>query len=139
LSEDGEAPVMLLEWREQYALGIPAVDHEHRELIGLINETYARSRQRGAAHGLTADSLGELLSRISAHFALEERFMREAGYDEYAAHKADHEGLLDQLRDIMEAVEADGYPAGELGRDLDGWFTVHFRTHDARLHRRLHP
>ena len=28
----------LIEWRDKFQLGIPAVDHEHRELINLINE-----------------------------------------------------------------------------------------------------
>ena len=27
----------LLQWKSEYAIGIDAVDHEHRELIDLIN------------------------------------------------------------------------------------------------------
>ena len=27
----------LIEWKEQYSLGVPAVDHEHRALVDLIN------------------------------------------------------------------------------------------------------
>lgn len=61
--------------------------------------------------------------------------MRDAGYDALAAHKSEHEALLDDLRDIMDRVEDDGsYDHERLARDLDDWFTVHFRTQDARLH-----
>ena len=28
----------LLQWKDQYSVGIEAVDHEHRELIDLINK-----------------------------------------------------------------------------------------------------
>ena len=30
----------LLQWKDQYAIGIDAVDHEHRELIDLINKLH---------------------------------------------------------------------------------------------------
>ena len=41
-SEGARAP--LLAWRSEYSLGIPDVDHEHRELFDLINErTHASS------------------------------------------------------------------------------------------------
>lgn len=61
--------------------------------------------------------------------------MRDARYDALPEHKSDHESLLDQLRDIMDKVEDDGsYDRERLSRDLERWFTEHFRTHDARLH-----
>ena len=53
--------------------------------------------------------LGEIYERILAHFALEEKIMRKAGYDGFATHK----------------------------QDLDRWFPSHFRTHDAILHHEL--
>ena len=31
----------LLHWRDEFRIGIDEVDHEHQELIGLINETHA--------------------------------------------------------------------------------------------------
>ena len=81
--------------------------------------------------------LGDIYAQISAHFALEEKYMRESRYPEFAAHKEDHEKLLDELRDIMDRVEDDGdYDDERLAHELERWFTEHFRTHDARLHRR---
>jgi hemerythrin len=48
---------------------------------------------------------------FSAHFALEERFMREHGYDQLALHKADHERLLDEIREIMDDIRMIGRSA----------------------------
>ncbi len=127
----------LIDWKEEFALGIPAVDHEHRELIALINEAHAERRRDGAPEAIAA-FLGEIHARISAHFALEEKVMRERRYDRYTEHKRDHERLLDGIRDIMDAYE-DGtlFEETEFARTLESWFVTHFATHDARLHRHL--
>jgi hemerythrin-like metal-binding protein len=121
-------------WRDEYSVGNPAVDHEHRELIDLVAALQERIEASAAPEVLEA-AFGDLLRGISAHFALEESFMRRHAYDAMAGHKADHERLLDDLRDIMDG----GAPEGpeRLAARLESWFAEHFRTHDARLHGRL--
>lgn len=66
--------------------------------------------------------------------------MTRARYDQLAPHKTDHERLLDSLRDIMDRAETTDAATGlRLTAVLEAWFVDHFRTHDARLHRRLGP
>jgi len=127
----------LIEWKSHYSVGVEAVDHEHREMIDLINEVHERLIA-GAKEPDVSAFLGEIFRAISAHFALEERFMRAHRYDQVEQHKQAHEELLEDIRDIMDGYEAD--PEGSsklLSGKLDAWFTDHFKTHDARLHRRL--
>ncbi len=125
----------LIEWRDEFSVGVPAVDHEHRELLELIND--AHSGLGAGDDGVTA-FLGEIYVKIAAHFALEERIMRDRHYDQYREHKADHEKLLDDLRDIMDAYEIKHrYDEAQLAERLGSWFGLHFRTHDARLHKHL--
>ena len=96
-----DGTMTLLQWKDRYSVGIAAVDHEHKELIDLINRLYdewVKGGPRGSVEGF----FGDLYKGISAHFALEERFMRERGYDQLTAHKNDHERLLDEIRDIMD-------------------------------------
>ena len=128
----------LIDWKDEFAIGIPAVDFEHRELIELINQLHAQLTQPGAPPDAVADFLGEINGRIGAHFALEEKEMRDRHYDQLAIHKADHERLLDEIRDLMDQYEDNqGFSEQELARRLNGWFAVHFSSHDARLHRHL--
>jgi len=128
-----------IEWKPEFSVGDPAVDHEHRELIGLVNRTVGAIIDRRPEADIES-GFGDLLRAISAHFALEERQMREARYDALVQHKADHERLLDLLRDIMDGTpEAPEASTDRLVATLEAWFGDHFRVHDSRLHRRLGP
>ena len=122
----------LITWRDEFSVGVAAVDLEHRELIDLINGLEAEM-QECASQSTVVETLGEIFARISAHFALEEKLMRDTGYDGLSAHKKDHE-----LLDVIDRVDGAGrYDRAGLSRDLDRWFSDHFRTHDARLHQML--
>ncbi len=125
-----------IEWRADFATGIPDVDHEHRELIEWINRTLAACGQSGDTKAAVTDLLGEIFARISAHFALEEHVMKSRGYDQFTDHKRDHERLLDEIRDIMDEHEAGSQVIEErLAARLTPWFSDHFRIQDARFHR----
>jgi len=127
----------LIAWDDRFSVGVASVDHEHRELIGLVNETYDRLK-RTDADITVPDFLGEIYARISAHFALEENLMRTNDYAYFGEHKADHERLLDEIRDIMDDYEDRRiFDAEQFSQRLGVWFTGHFSTHDARLHRML--
>ena len=127
----------LLDWKSEFSVGIESVDFEHRKMIAMINELYDELMQHRDADSIE-QFLGDIHAAISAHFALEERMMREAGYVEFEAHKDDHEELLDQIRGMMEEFHADpnnGFAL--LGASLADWFQVHFASYDARLHGQL--
>lgn len=128
----------LIVWRKEFDTGVAEVDHEHRELVELINQLHEQIGA-DAPRQKVGDFLGEVFTKISAHFALEETVMRKHNYDEYADHKADHEKLLDDLRDIMDDFEA-GTGADykkALSAAVRDWFVNHFKTKDARLHKKL--
>jgi hemerythrin len=124
----------LLTWKPEYSVGIDAIDHEHQQLIETINELFDQlnaPERKQTVPGF----FGDLLREISAHFALEEKIMRDMKYAQLSQHKQDHERLLDELRDIMDAFEyADEVDIVELATRLDSWFTRHFKTHDAKFH-----
>jgi len=129
--------IQLLEWKDEYSLGIAEVDFEHRELIRLINDMLVQLDENDSRED-TLNSLGEIHARISSHFALEEKIMRELRYKLYPEHKADHDRLLNEIRDIMDDYE----DRAEFNREefidrLNHWFTDHFRTKDAQLHKHL--
>lgn len=126
----------LVEWRDEFRIGIPGVDHEHEMLIGMINGLHGALQGSRAMTAL--DFLGELDAQIAAHFALEEREMRDRQYPRYDGHKADHERLRDEIGEMLDACgEGAELDESALGARLAAWFSVHFRTHDVELHHYL--
>ena len=124
----------LLEWREDFCTGIKGVDFEHERLISQINDVYALISDH-ADREQVIDSLGEIYGSISVHFALEEQMMKRHNYSHYAEHKADHERLLDDIRDITDEFENSlQLDEDSFTRKLSDWFQLHFKTHDSRLH-----
>ena len=124
----------LIEWKDEFDLGIEEVDSEHRALIALINALHD-AMYAGAGRGDIVEGISEIYTLVASHFQREEAFMRETRYMAYAEHKEDHEVLLDDLREILDQVRSGGgYAEARLSSDLQYWFAEHFRTHDARLH-----
>lgn len=125
----------VLQWRSEFGVGDEIIDHDHQQLIGRIKDR--QLRLEGCEDpGKLVQVLGEIYADIADHFALEERLMEQMRYAAYADHKEDHETLLEELREIMAEVEGDGaLDEAELTDDLDRWFSDHFRTHDAKLHK----
>jgi hemerythrin len=125
--------VTLLKWRDHYSVGAESVDYEHRVLIDRINRL---DDQLMAEDGpLEASAFFEDLTEvITAHFAREERFMREHGYGQLPQHREDYERFLDDIRDLIDEFDRSEKTGREdLAARLDGWLSGHFETHDARL------
>lgn len=127
----------LIDWNPRFELGVESVDRDHRELIELINALHA-AMCAGATHDRIVAGLGRIHTQIAAHFALEEKLMREANYPGFDDHKLDHDTLLEEIIEIRDSVAADGdYVQQELSLSLDRWFSDHVHTFDAKLHGRL--
>lgn len=124
----------LLQWTDEYEIGIHSVDYEHFALIDVINLLGTRlDPKHGAAE--IRKTLGQICKLVAAHFANEESIMRDLHYDRYAEHKADHDRLLEEIREISNGVadDPDADCRIQLGERVGCWFGRHFASFDARL------
>lgn len=121
----------LILWSETMKVGVASVDHEHEHLINVINKL-GEEIELGTSPDMLDTLLGEIYAQIESHFAIEERVMRERAYPGFSAHKADHETLLDTIRNIMDDVahSTSSEITGALGHKMSLWFSEHFRTRD---------
>jgi len=123
-----------LDWRDEFSIGDRVVDDDHRKLIRMLRRRQQDLETRSDPDEIVA-ILREIVAEIASHFDAEEVEMQQSRYPGLADHKGDHDTLLDELREIMLAVQDDGIlDHAQLTDDLDRWFSDHFRTHDARLH-----
>jgi len=125
----------LIAWRKDFETGVASIDHEHKQLIETINDVYDALESDPSANDVEG-MLGDVHALIEAHFALEEQTMREMAYDAYAEHKAEHDDLLEEILDIIDAVadSADFDYGDALGGEVSAWFGDHFASQDRRLH-----
>ena len=124
----------ILEWIEDYRIGVDSLDYEHQDLFQRINELHAELT-RHDDKAMVESCLGEIHARLESHFALEERFMREHKHAAYAGHKAEHDRFLDDFVGLMAAFAGDpGQALGpRLATLLSTWIVRHLTTHDRAL------
>ena len=126
-----------IEWTPAFSIGNAAIDQEHELLIGQINRLYNQLSLPMDSMAIEA-MLSDIQADISAHFALEELLMQEAGFEEFEIHKKDHERLLDQIQDMIFHFTEDPVQGKELlANRMSDWFSHHFKGFDARLHNQL--
>ena len=125
----------LIKWHEGFRTGIRSVDYEHENLVWIINNLVGRLAAGCPTRDIDA-ALGEIHTLIEAHFALEEKVMRDLRYQGYRSHKDDHDRLLEEIRDIMDDVAGDArFDFRQvLGERVNIWFTRHFATFDKDFH-----
>ncbi len=92
---------MFIQWSDTYAIGIPAIDNDHKNLVARLNHFFSRS-QSGASIAELNSILGNIVGQTSEHFSREEWMLERADVPDLAAHIAEHRRLVDQIRHFHE-------------------------------------
>lgn len=97
-----------MDWEPRFDTGIASVDFEHHKLVDLLNEVDSQVGEGADAKEVTG-TLGEFHALATAHFALEEKVLRDIMHPEAARRRDEHYRLLENVRDIMDAYESGEY------------------------------
>ena len=131
-------------WDQNFITGVEAVDAQHHVLVDLFNELgRALYRSQGPAPAVREPVLRDIFQRLLAyaeyHFADEEALMRRAGVDarHVAAHGAEHQQFLQQVRDLWSVRALLAAPASCFTSFLNGWLGLHILAMDQPLARQL--
>jgi hemerythrin len=92
--------VNLITWSARYSVGIARIDAEHQVLIKLINDLYAKIRAGDSPSG-TVKVLDGLADYTLSHFGTEERLLKRYAFPGYAQHKAAHDKLVAQVKQLQ--------------------------------------
>jgi hemerythrin len=118
-------------------LGHPAIDGQHRILLALANEVSLAIQTNLPEHDV-AMRLAILEDSTQTHFLSEEGLMLASGYDQYEAHKANHDYLMEQFQIARQQIESGIISPSEL---LDfyirAWATHHIVTFDVEFAKHL--
>ncbi len=79
-------------WKDEYSVGIPQVDSEHKRLIALINKLQdAMTSAQGK--NVLGSVLDELVSYTFVHFNAEEALMQRYDFPDLVDHQLEHARL----------------------------------------------
>lgn len=127
--------VSRIEWTDEFKLGLPAIDADHKELLEVCNQ-FLDAVQAGEPVSALATILDRMILRTRAHFLAEERMLDRHNYPGLVVHKAEHERLLLQA-EILKARYTDTAQAEEIRHltmetadFLQTWLLDHIRTND---------
>ncbi|MCF8482618.1 MAG: bacteriohemerythrin [Rhodospirillum sp.] len=123
----------LIVWREDWNLGIPGMDRDHRILVSLINQiplAFGGAEERV----IVTSVLNGLWDYTDFHFAREEAVLAAAGYVHGADHAARHEDLKVQVLAYVEgyAKDPDAVDVGDLLAFMERWLIDHILVEDMR-------
>jgi hemerythrin len=129
----------ILEWNDNYLIGIDELDFEHKRLIEdikLLHEELVRHDEKSTIERC----LGDIFARMQAHFALEERVMIKNDYPFYDEHKCEHEDLLESYtQSMLDFMNATNWDSGDkLERVLNQWIMEHILISDKKMSAMIH-
>ncbi|MGE0789874.1 MAG: bacteriohemerythrin [Sandaracinaceae bacterium] len=114
----------LMPWEERFALGVPSMDGEHKELLRRMNDLYDLVGA-GAPRPKVKAALEGLAEYTVDHFTHEEKHMEAIGFPGLASHKLIHAQLLERFGGHADAF-ARGEPLGDaFFRFLKVWLASH--------------
>ena len=119
----------MFDWDEaRHGLGHGAMDDTHREFLRLCRELAAAPDEEWPGR------LMVLASHTQAHFAEEERLMRETGFSSRQEHESEHQRLLGEAASMLKSLERGRTVFARAWlKNLPDWFATHVATMDSAL------
>lgn len=120
----------IITWTEsEFGTHIGAADEEHRTIFTMLNQLHDKV---GAGDHAGANALLEaFVPFVAKHFKTEEDLMLAHKYPNYAAHKAEHDKLVETALGLLQSVKS-----GEARLSADttlfvrDWLTKHIPAVD---------
>ena len=114
-------------WSENLAIGIEAIDDDHRRILDTI------ASLRGAvdmadAQPVNLQTLAVLHDYVEIHFRREEAMLEAAGYEMLAVHRAIHDTFRSYAAEL--AAQEEPHNPMLLLSYLVNWWTGHIATDD---------
>jgi hemerythrin-like metal-binding protein len=126
-----------LVWDTSYETGDQLVDDQHRALFAAINglrEAILQGKGRLEAQ----EALGFLIHYCDTHFQAEEALMAKHHFPGLAAHRRQHQDLLQHCRDLRDRPPQHTFVLQvELFQFLVAWIKEHIIGHDVAFFRYL--
>lgn len=125
----------MIQWDEQYSLGIKSIDDQHKELIniiGTLSDLLTSAIEGQDIYDPMTEIITSLTNYTIYHFNYEEELFAKYGYEDAAAHTKEHKNLIDEIENLdFEAIDEDQIVYGKkILRFLLSWVFKHISGTD---------
>ena len=118
---------------EKFSVGHAWIDADHRDLVSRLNRLFL-AVMSGAEPEEQRQLLDALIASTASHFAREEELMLKMSYVGLEKHKAEHDILLDEVRELQVRFNSGSIALTESLFDyLSEWLNFHTVTTDKKL------
>lgn len=92
----------MLQWREDYLVGIAEIDEQHKKLVEIANRAYALLKNDliSDKYDQIVEIIEELKQYTVYHFKFEEAYMKRIGYKKMFSHIVLHGDFLEKVNSV---------------------------------------
>lgn len=119
-------------WKDDYSVGHPDIDDQHRYFIGLINNVI-KAQELSYPEDMIHQLLFGLLKYSEFHFRGEELIMRANRYPEFEKHAKLHGEIMTLLEHKVGAFGGKEGGIDDILGMLVAWFQIHTVHEDKRF------
>ena len=123
----------LIVWKPSFAIGIPVIDAEHKQLVELCNELYKAimSNKNSERKDVVRIALKECADYVLTHFSNEEKLMQVCGYKDFETHKRTHAEFVKKVLEKSHNFEQETFSSSlEFAKFLYDWILSHIAHTD---------
>jgi hemerythrin len=124
-----------MKWSEEYLIGIPVIDAQHKRLFELIKEL-ANAINEGRDERELTEILQVLDQYKTRHFQLEEKYMLESNYPGLAEQQEAHRYFgkrFGELLRMLASNETEKDTGNTIKEELSQWLTEHVTGLDVKF------
>jgi hemerythrin len=121
-----------LDWNEEFSVGVPEMDEQHKKWIAIINELHD-AMKTGKANTVMSDILTKMIDYIVFHFTAEENLLKTKNYSDFYGHKKTHDQYAVKAKEMVkEFMSGKVLMSLQVMDSLRDWLTSHIMIQDKK-------
>jgi hemerythrin len=127
----------MIEWTEEYAVGVKDIDDQHRRLFEIADQAYTLLRKdlQTDKFDRIVEIFEELKDYTVYHFNFEESYMAGIGYPKILSHKVEHSDFIEKVNgvDYRQIDDNQNQYLMEILNFVVDWIKSHIKERDKKI------